>query len=334
MEGCILKNGLFVPKNVPDVWSESKNTKWIRLHVYVPPKTNPKATYLLPKAKHRAQWLVDNGIAYVDNWAIADIIATSHEKDMKTFLSRHRTKPRQKIFIHCHEPGWCSLKSNTVFSNRPIHVMSVYEGGVFLNSLYSFIPPSKPFDMIDPPKKLVRKIVMLATNHMGKYKWGTAGDLASIRSQIGILGHRFGFVSVYGKKWPRGVSRGSSRKNRKQSKPKILEPYQFCLCFENSYAKNYVTEKIWEAINCNCLPIYFGSPWIYEVFPPDSFLDYAQIGLPARLFAIIKHMKPEEYARRLNKCYKVVNDLMLRKEDFLKPCYDRLIETIKELNKT
>lgn len=42
------------------------------------------------------------------------------------------------------------------------------------------------------------------------------------------------------------------------SKHDFLLPYHFNICPENSYAKGYCTEKIYQALNANCIPIYWG----------------------------------------------------------------------------
>jgi len=38
-----------------------------------------------------------------------------------------------------------------------------------------------------------------------------------------------------------------------------LKQYRFNICPENSNAAGYTTEKLFESINCGCIPIYHGS---------------------------------------------------------------------------
>jgi hypothetical protein len=45
----------------------------------------------------------------------------------------------------------------------------------------------------------------------------------------------------------------------KDNKTEFLTQYQFNLCPENSNYEGYVTEKIFEAIQGGCIPIYWGS---------------------------------------------------------------------------
>jgi hypothetical protein len=51
-----------------------------------------------------------------------------------------------------------------------------------------------------------------------------------------------------------------------------LEAYEFSICIENSSEKNYITEKYYDAILCNTVPIYHGAPNIADVFPEKSFI--------------------------------------------------------------
>jgi hypothetical protein len=51
-----------------------------------------------------------------------------------------------------------------------------------------------------------------------------------------------------------------------------LESYEFSICIENSCEKNYITEKYYDSILCNTVPIYYGAPNISDIFPHNSFI--------------------------------------------------------------
>jgi len=57
-------------------------------------------------------------------------------------------------------------------------------------------------------------------------------------------------------------------------KVQFLRRYKFNIAFENGSIPGYTTEKIVEAMQARCLPIYWGSPRIHEEFNPRSFLNY------------------------------------------------------------
>jgi len=51
-----------------------------------------------------------------------------------------------------------------------------------------------------------------------------------------------------------------------------LSPYRFSVAIENSSEPNYVTEKFYDAILTNTIPIYFGAPNIKEIFPENGYI--------------------------------------------------------------
>src|SRR5690606_22526691 len=136
-------------------------------------------------------------------------------------------------------------------------------------------------------------------------------DLIALRSQIAMEGRKRGMIDIIGKGWPGNNSIEDSRDgNWPKRKKEILKGYNFNLCFENTIAPNYVTEKIWDSIGSYCLPIYFGKGTnIYDVFPEKSFIDYANFQSLDQLFDYIEKMETHEFVERLNKCIDVYNVL-------------------------
>lgn len=51
-----------------------------------------------------------------------------------------------------------------------------------------------------------------------------------------------------------------------------LIPYKFTVAVENSTEKNYITEKFYDAIITDTIPIYFGAPNIKEIFPENGYI--------------------------------------------------------------
>lgn len=54
---------------------------------------------------------------------------------------------------------------------------------------------------------------------------------------------------------------------------KVFNKYRFVICFENSYNDGYVTEKIFNCLFANTIPIYSGSSKIEEIINPDCFIN-------------------------------------------------------------
>ncbi|MCF7852603.1 MAG: hypothetical protein K9M07_05120 [Simkaniaceae bacterium] len=83
-----------------------------------------------------------------------------------------------------------------------------------------------------------------------------------------------------------------------------LKHYRFNFCLENIKGeKGYITEKIFDAFEAGCIPIYLGPSNIDEYIPHDCYINYAQ-------FPSLKHLK----------------QFML---DFTEDEYHRYIENIK-----
>ncbi len=163
-------------------------------------------------------------------------------------------------------------------------------------------------------------------------------DLINLRSTIAMEGFKRTKVDIYGRGWPSGVIIEDSRGGQwKGPKLEILKSYNFNLCFENTIASNYITEKIWDSIAGYCLPIYYGEGNnIYELFPENSFVDYSKINNPLKLFNYISEMTEAEYILRLNKCINVYNSIsQSQSESFVwgnrKHSLDKIILKLKEI---
>ncbi|MDA1194380.1 MAG: glycosyltransferase family 10 [Planctomycetota bacterium] len=82
-------------------------------------------------------------------------------------------------------------------------------------------------------------------------------------------------LEVFGRGLPPEVgSRGAVR-----SKRGVLEPARFALAIENhTGSPGYVTEKLWDALLCWCLPLYYGHPDAPTIVPPESFVRLPDLG--------------------------------------------------------
>ncbi|KAI3634730.1 hypothetical protein MIR68_007111 [Amoeboaphelidium protococcarum] len=53
-----------------------------------------------------------------------------------------------------------------------------------------------------------------------------------------------------------------------ESKIEIFSNYKVCIAMENSLNRDYVTEKLWDALAAGCIPIYLGAPNVIRDFLP------------------------------------------------------------------
>ena len=52
-----------------------------------------------------------------------------------------------------------------------------------------------------------------------------------------------------------------------------LKEFKFSICFENTIQKNYISEKFWDCILTDTVPIYFGCSNILDYIPENCFIN-------------------------------------------------------------
>lgn len=65
-----------------------------------------------------------------------------------------------------------------------------------------------------------------------------------------------------------------------ERKRQFLEPYKFTIAFENYSYPGYQTEKLYDAMTMNNIPVYCGDPFIGDIFNTDSFINAFQLLKP------------------------------------------------------
>lgn len=69
-----------------------------------------------------------------------------------------------------------------------------------------------------------------------------------------------------------GISRGTEGQgeSRYPDLTSLIRNYKFYLAFENSCSRDYVTEKVFMALNAGAVPVYCGAENIHEFMPDDD----------------------------------------------------------------
>ncbi len=260
-------------------------------------------------------YLADNGIIITNKISEADILLSQNFKHLKKyFLRYHKTK---NYLVWTLEPRFdisFSLVRKIFFGFHKCHFMNIYTQDVFtsINTFHGKVIKEE-IELLNHDFKLRnKKIVALMSFYQGPnapviIRNGENIDLIALRSKIALEGHKRGVLYIYGKGWPQNISLENSRyEDWVTRKEEVLKNYNFNLCFENTIAPNYVTEKIWDSIGNYCLPIYYGKGTnIYNIFPEKSFIDFSDFDTPQQLFNYIGKMKNTEFVGRLNKCIEV-----------------------------
>lgn len=61
--------------------------------------------------------------------------------------------------------------------------------------------------------------------------------------------------------------------NMWERKRLFLSEYKFTIAFENYVYPGYQTEKLYDSMRCNSLPIYCGDPFVGQIFNTNSFIN-------------------------------------------------------------
>ncbi|MGH9048846.1 MAG: glycosyltransferase family 10 domain-containing protein [Acidimicrobiia bacterium] len=73
--------------------------------------------------------------------------------------------------------------------------------------------------------------------------------------------------------------------------------YKFTLAFENSFARDYVTEKLYEPLTAGSVPVYRGSSDVGDLAPAlDSYIDARDFASAAELGAYLDHLDQHDDA--------------------------------------
>jgi hypothetical protein len=106
-----------------------------------------------------------------------------------------------------------------------------------------------------------------------------------------------------------------------------LAPYRYSFAFENTYERNYFSEKLNDVILAGCVPIYWGCTNIDDFFPKGSIvkLDITKFDAVDRAMKIIKSDYRERHLAELERA----KDLILNRYQFW-PTVHRVINELME----
>jgi hypothetical protein len=112
-------------------------------------------------------------------------------------------------------------------------------------------------------------------------------------------------IDIFGPGWDSEMD--TRIKGPIQNKESGLSEYEYSIAIENCPEKNYISEKFYDCLLCDSIPIYYGAQNIKEIFE-DSFINLDLFGDPiSQLGRIIttKNYKPptslkQEYFNKYN----------------------------------
>lgn len=78
-------------------------------------------------------------------------------------------------------------------------------------------------------------------------------------------------------------------------KGQIFSKYKFGIVYDNAKIPGYVTEKIFDCLRSNCIPIYLGAPNISEILPSDLYIDRRNFKSNRDLLDFLLKIDEDEY---------------------------------------
>lgn len=143
-----------------------------------------------------------------------------------------------------------------------------------------------------------------------------------LRTDLGIQLSSNPDIDIYGTYWEKN---GSNIKGEVWNKHVGLDDYMFSIGCENSIQKNYVSEKFWDIILTDGIPVYLGCNNINDYVNPESYVSLNDLSLHdmvSKINYVVKH-----YHEIYNQ--KIKHVLELKQDFFSNPVYN-LWERIKK----
>jgi alpha-1,3-fucosyltransferase 10 len=126
------------------------------------------------------------------------------------------------------------------------------------------------------------------------------------------------------------------RDSGRQTKLDTIARYKFCLAFENSLARDYVSEKFFDPLLAGTVPVYRGAPNIADFAPgPHSYIDANDFRGPAELAEYLTYLDGNDdaylayFAWRKNPDPRFIDTV----NSVAEPAGQRLLRRVSELRK-
>lgn len=247
----------------------------------------------------------------------------------------NRKKPKACI-LWTHEPYFSTTtQTKTSIYDCPVYIFNIWnsralkQNATFLLQKYPTGLPPRPArreSWISRGKPICALMTYPQSNAL----------FTQERLSYAISGHNHKILDIYGKGWPSGYSLENSRDGDWQSsKPAILQKYDYNLALENCVQPYYVTEKLWDSILNQCVPIYCDNGTIYRDFHRDSFLNVRDFSNHEKLWEKIRATSLEEWNQRMAICWddmeKVWNEYRQSPESFWRGSVEEIVATLENL---
>lgn len=117
-------------------------------------------------------------------------------------------------------------------------------------------------------------------------------------------------TDIYGFLWEYSPYTSSKLKKTIYTKFLALDDYKFSIAIENCIEKNYITEKFYDCLFFNTVPIYFGAPNIHD-FPEltQASIILDNLDNPDSILNIIDSLSEEIYQEKMKNIFEIKKSL-------------------------
>ena len=182
------------------------------------------------------------------------------------------------------------------------------------NMIYKIYEKTKPMSVV------VRRDYSTHYNHLSNPKTSKINYI--FRTDLGIELSKNENIDVYGTYWE---NNGKNIKGEAWNKHIGVDDYRFSVGCENTIQKNYISEKFWDIILTNGVPIYLGCSNINEYIPEECFIYLNGLSLDDSVEKINNIIDNSDTYYTLKR-----EDILKLKTDFFKNPNFNLWEKIKQ----
>jgi hypothetical protein len=252
--------------------------------------------------------------------------------------------PKEKTFYFSQEPLWspnqphdnihnyCSkifISDKREYPNRPEYIE------LLLPMFYAGRGETDNREEYDWSKKLINKsyaktkdlsfiVTKNYSSHFNQYEnLLTNKIIYQQRTDFAVALSQNLKVDIYGTYWD---SNGNNIKGDIFNKHIGLDEYRFSIACENTIQKNYISEKFWDLILTDTIPIYLGCNNIKDLIPENSFIYLNELNMDEMVETINKIME-----NPIELYDKYINNVKLLKQEFFKNKNYNLWEKIKSI---
>lgn len=278
----------------------------------------PTPSRILPERIFTCGWFIDPFLPVL----FPDVNATLTRPLTRADISKNGTTERDLLVFGMHGPcdgekdlGHAiiqkSFAGKALFYNAEpygdarghntyqIGLVPASNRSLFILSVAVYVAVQTPKEIGD--RIFVHKLKKKNTRRLGLIYF--SGNCVSYREeavdQINAL-NIDGFEVHYG-----GKCRGKSKKLKKttvnqtgigwDANWKLYHDYRYCIAMDNRKIAGYISEKIANAFMGGCVPIYYGTTEVFDIFNKDAFI-YYDIGNPTPALVQIRYLEQNRTA--------------------------------------